>query len=88
MRIKDISRNQFAQTVDPRIETISVHAPPDVVTDSSCEKEFRVRLGDERIKELERQIQDLKERWPAHSVPPAMLHRLDELEEELESLKR
>ena len=37
-----------------------------------------------RIKELEKQIAELKRQWPAHSVPPAMLQRLDELEEELE----
>jgi hypothetical protein len=38
----------------------------------------------ERIKELERQIAELESRWPAHSVPPAMLQQLEELEEELE----
>ena len=36
-----------------------------------------------RIQELEREIADLKGRWPKHSVPPAMLMRLEELEEEL-----
>ena len=40
-----------------------------------------------RIQELEREIADLKARWPKHSVPPAMLLRLEELEEELERLK-
>ena len=43
-------------------------------------------MNNERIIELEKQIADLKKQWPAHSVPPAMLQRLDELEEELESL--
>jgi hypothetical protein len=38
----------------------------------------------ERIKELEKQIAELESRWPAHSVPPAMLQQLEELEEELE----
>jgi hypothetical protein len=42
------------------------------------------RMGRERIEELERQIAELKRRWPAHSVPPTMLQQLDELEEELE----
>ncbi len=42
--------------------------------------------GDE-IKEIERRIADLKSRWPAHSVPPAMLQELDELEEALEQLR-
>ena len=41
-----------------------------------------------KIKNLERQIAELKSRWPAHSVPPAMIQRLDELEEELEQLRR
>ena len=36
------------------------------------------------IKELQEQIAELKGRWPAHSVPPAMVQRLDELEEALE----
>ena len=39
---------------------------------------------EERVKELEAQIEALKKRWPAHSVPPNMMLQLDELEEELE----
>jgi len=42
-------------------------------------------MSNERIQELERQIAELKRRWPAHSVPPTMIQQLDELEEELES---
>jgi hypothetical protein len=38
----------------------------------------------ERIKELERQIADLESRLPQHSLPPAMLIELEELEEALE----
>ena len=41
-----------------------------------------------RIEELERQIAELKRRWPAHSVPPTMLQQLDDLEEELEQARR
>jgi hypothetical protein len=41
-------------------------------------------MDSERIRELEKQIAELKHRWPAHSVPPAMLQQLDNLEEELE----
>lgn len=41
-------------------------------------------MNSDRIKQLEKQIAELKSRWPAHSVPPAMLQQLDELEEELE----
>ena len=42
-------------------------------------------MNSERIRELEQQIAELKQRWPAHSVPPAMLEQLDDLEEELET---
>ena len=41
-------------------------------------------MSSERIEELERQIAELKGSWPAHSVPPTMFQRLEELEEELE----
>jgi hypothetical protein len=41
-------------------------------------------MSNERVKELESQIAELKSRWPAHSVPPAMLQQLEDLEEELE----
>jgi hypothetical protein len=37
-----------------------------------------------RVEELRQKIADLKERWPAHSTPPAMMEELDELEAELE----
>ncbi|MFN2207951.1 MAG: hypothetical protein ACK2UT_18660 [Candidatus Promineifilaceae bacterium] len=33
---------------------------------------------------MKKEIADLKSQWPAHSVPAAMVLRLDELEEELE----
>lgn len=43
----------------------------------------------ERVEELKQQIADLKKRWPSHSVPPAMMAQLDELEDELgRELKR
>jgi len=41
----------------------------------------------DRIKELEKQIEDLMRRWPAHSVKPAMVQRLDGLEEELKKAR-
>ena len=44
-------------------------------------------MSSERIKELEKQIAELKSRWPAHSVKPAMVQRVDELEEELEKAR-
>jgi len=42
----------------------------------------------EKVKEIEKQIEELKACWPAHSVPPRMYERLEELEEELERQKR
>lgn len=38
----------------------------------------------EQIGELKRQIADLEARLPEHSIPPAMLIELEELEEALE----
>ena len=38
----------------------------------------------DRIEKLKRQIEDLKKRFPAHSIPPALMAELDELEEQLE----
>jgi hypothetical protein len=40
-------------------------------------------MGKDRTEELKEQIADLKQRWPAHSVPLTMMAQLDELEEEL-----
>ena len=42
-----------------------------------------VTVKNERIKEIEEKIADLKARWPAHSVPPRMWQQLEELEAEL-----
>jgi len=36
-----------------------------------------------RIADLEKEIEDLKQRLPAHSVPSSMILRLEELEDEL-----
>lgn len=38
----------------------------------------------DRIEQLEQQLADLKDRWPAHSAPPSMVQELDDLEEQLE----
>jgi hypothetical protein len=38
----------------------------------------------EEVERLRRQIAEVKSRWPAHSVPPALMQQLDELEEALE----
>ena len=46
------------------------------------------QLSENRTKEIEEKLADLKARWPAHSVPPSMWQQLEELEEELESAKK
>jgi L-lactate utilization protein LutB len=40
-------------------------------------------MDNKRIQELKEKIANLKKRWPAHSVPPALMRELDDLEEEL-----
>jgi len=45
------------------------------------------RTRQNKIAELEKKIKELKERMPAHSIPVAMMLELEELEEELKSLK-
>ena len=44
-------------------------------------------MSPSRIRELEERIAELKRRIPPHSVPPAMLQELEELEEELDKAK-
>jgi len=44
---------------------------------------LNIAMNDKHIKELEEKIAELKKRWPAHSVPPALMRELDDLEEEL-----
>ena len=41
----------------------------------------------ERIRELEAMIAELKASWPAHSVQPWQLQQLEDLEDEIESLR-
>ena len=41
-------------------------------------------MNQTRVEQLEREIADLKARWPAHSVKPAMLQQLEEMEAALE----
>jgi hypothetical protein len=43
--------------------------------------------GSPRIEELQRQIEEVRKSWPAHSVPGAMLQHLEELEDELDELQ-
>jgi len=44
-------------------------------------------MSAESVRELEEKIAELKRRIPPHSVPPAMLQELEELEEELDKAK-
>jgi hypothetical protein len=43
--------------------------------------------NEQRIAQLEKEIEEIKARLPKHSVPPAMIIELEELEEELDMLK-
>jgi len=45
-------------------------------------------MGEDRVKEIEEKIADLKARWPNHGVKPAMWQELEELEDELEKAER
>ena len=38
----------------------------------------------DRVEELRAKIEELKKRWPAHTVPPALVMELDDLETALE----
>ncbi len=40
-------------------------------------------MAEKTIQQLEKQIADLKNRWPSHSVSAAMMAQLDELEDQL-----
>jgi len=40
-----------------------------------------------QVAELEKRVADLKARLPKHSIPPAMLIELEEMEEELEQAR-
>ena len=41
----------------------------------------------ERIALLEQQLEDLKKRWPAHSVKPQMIMEMEQLVEEIDYLR-
>lgn len=51
-------------------------------------KLLNFRKKDNQIKELEKQIADLKARLPAHSVSPLMMEELEKLEEKLNEIKK
>jgi hypothetical protein len=43
---------------------------------------------DQRISEVKNKIDDVKKRWPFHSVQPFLVQELEELESELEELEK
>ena len=45
-------------------------------------------MSDDKVKEIEAKIADLKARWPAHSVPISMWQELEDLEDALEKAKK
>jgi hypothetical protein len=46
-----------------------------------------VKRLQQTIQELEARLAELKERLPAHSIPPAMIAELDELDEQIEQAR-
>ncbi|AHF06581.1 hypothetical protein [Desulfitobacterium metallireducens] len=49
--------------------------------------ENQKRTAEARLDKLQKELADLKLRWPAHSLKPAMLIELEDLEEEIDNLK-
>jgi hypothetical protein len=45
-------------------------------------------VNEDKIKEIEAKIADLKARWPPHSVPPSLWQELEDLEAELETARK
>lgn len=44
---------------------------------------IQLEKNEKYLQDLEAKIADLKKRWPAHSVPAALMQELDDLEAEL-----
>lgn len=42
----------------------------------------------EKLEEAKRSLEDLKKRWPAHSVKPQMVEEMERLEEEILELTK
>jgi len=54
----------------------------------SREEPLTRKTASESMRELEEKLADLLARWPAHSVPLPMWQQREELEEEMERLKK
>jgi ATPase subunit of ABC transporter with duplicated ATPase domains len=61
--------------------------PSDVKPADEPKLQERTMSNKERIAQLEKEIEEMEARLPKHSVPPAMIIELEDLEEELEMLK-
>jgi predicted dithiol-disulfide oxidoreductase (DUF899 family) len=59
---------------------------PHATLDPTRKREHLER--EQRIARLMEELENLRRSLPAHSVKPTMLLRIEELEEEIESLKR
>ena len=44
-------------------------------------------MNTEIIRELEKKIEELRSRLPAHSIPPAMFQELEDMEDQLEKAR-
>lgn len=42
----------------------------------------------DKLEELKKNLEDLKKRWPAHSVKPYMVEEMERLEEEIFELTK
>jgi hypothetical protein len=49
---------------------------------------LKAAMNSDEVRQIEEKIADLKGRWPAHSVPPALWQELEALEEEFEQAKK
>lgn len=45
-------------------------------------------MSEDRIRELERKVAELRKRIPPHSVPPSLIQLLEDAEDELEQARR
>lgn len=43
---------------------------------------------EKELHELQKSLEDLKKRWPAHSVKAQMIEEMERLEEEIDRLKK
>jgi hypothetical protein len=45
-------------------------------------------MDEAKVREIEKKIEDLKGRWPKHSLKPTMMQELEDLEAQLEVVKK